>query len=316
MRSESRRLSFHGAGGTLFGLYIVSALLSVVTLGIYSFWGRTKVRQYLWSQTEFAGDRFTYHGTGKELLVGWLKVMGVFFVMYVVMMGLQIALGQSTAVLLVPVVFWLVIMALIPVAILGARRYRLSRTSWRGVRFSLRGDTGEFVRLWLGGVLLSCITLGFYSPFFQTNVRRFLTRNARFGNRGFQFDGEGNDLFGPYVRAFFLSIITLGIYGFWWRAERERYFWSHTKFGGARLRSTMTGGGLFGLMVTNALLLVFTLGIAGAWVVVRTRRYLMECVNVDGALDLDAIVQDRALASATAEGLADVLDVGGLDVGI
>ena len=29
--------------------------------------------------------------------------------------------------------------AFFPIAMVGARRYRLSRTSWRGIRFSFRG---------------------------------------------------------------------------------------------------------------------------------------------------------------------------------
>ncbi|MEE8224479.1 MAG: DUF898 family protein, partial [candidate division NC10 bacterium] len=53
-------LFFHGTGGSLFGIHIVNMFLTVITLGIYYFWGKTKVRNYLWSQTDFAGDRFAY----------------------------------------------------------------------------------------------------------------------------------------------------------------------------------------------------------------------------------------------------------------
>ena len=69
------RLSFHGSGGSLFGIQIVNLFLTLVTLGIYSFWGRVKVRKYMMSQSDFEGDRFAYHGTGKELLIGWLKAI-------------------------------------------------------------------------------------------------------------------------------------------------------------------------------------------------------------------------------------------------
>ncbi len=69
-----RRPSFHGSAGTLFGIQLINLLLTIVTLGIYSFWGKTKVRGYLWSQTEFEGDRFAYHGTGKE--VPWEEQLG------------------------------------------------------------------------------------------------------------------------------------------------------------------------------------------------------------------------------------------------
>ncbi len=62
--------SFHGEGGALFGIYIVNLLLTIVTLGVFYFWGKTRVRRYMYSQAAFGGDRFTYHGTGMELLIG------------------------------------------------------------------------------------------------------------------------------------------------------------------------------------------------------------------------------------------------------
>lgn len=315
MYDDGKRLSFHGDGGTLFGIYLMSALLSMITLGIYSFWGRTKVRAYLWGQTEFDGDRFAYHGTGQELFIGWLKVVGVFFGLWLAMFGLIMALGEGGAII-VPLLFWGVIFALVPVAMIGARRYRLSRSSWRGVRFSLRAKTGDFVKLYLGGLALTVLTLGLYGPYFQTNVRKFLTEHAYLGTARFGFDGEGRELFPRYLRALLFTILTLGVYSFWWLAERERYFWSHTTFAGGRMRSTMTGGEFLGLSVVNLLIVVFTLGIGGAWVVVRTRRYLTECLTLDGAYDLSGITQDAMAASATGEGLADMLDVGGIDAGL
>src|SRR5262245_61908181 len=58
--STRRRLSFHGTGGTLFGIYVVNVLLTIVTFGIYRFWGRVKVRRFMMSQTSFEGDRLAY----------------------------------------------------------------------------------------------------------------------------------------------------------------------------------------------------------------------------------------------------------------
>ena len=65
---QVRKLRFHGTGGSLFGIHIVNMLLTGLTLGIYYFWGKVKVRNYVFSQSEFEGDRFAYHGTGKELI--------------------------------------------------------------------------------------------------------------------------------------------------------------------------------------------------------------------------------------------------------
>ena len=72
---EIRQPFFKGTGGALFGIQLVNTFLTIVTLGFYSFWAKTKVRNYLWSQTELEGDRFVYHGTGMELMSGFFKVM-------------------------------------------------------------------------------------------------------------------------------------------------------------------------------------------------------------------------------------------------
>lgn len=73
-----RRLYFYGAGGTLFGIHVVNVLLTLLTLGVYHFWARARVRRYLWGQTELLGDRFAYHGTGPEVARGWLRALLIF----------------------------------------------------------------------------------------------------------------------------------------------------------------------------------------------------------------------------------------------
>src|SRR5918999_4430018 len=77
MRTSIGKLRYHGEGWALFGLLIVNALLTIVTLGIYSFWAKNKVREFHYSHTELDGDRFAYHGTGGELFSGALKAFGI-----------------------------------------------------------------------------------------------------------------------------------------------------------------------------------------------------------------------------------------------
>jgi uncharacterized membrane protein YjgN (DUF898 family) len=314
------RLSFHGTGGALFGIHLVTVLLSVVTLGIYSFWGRTKARQYLWSQTAFAGDRFAYHGTGGELFRGYLKAMGILLLLYIVTLVLvplvfRPLLGDAGGAILGVAVMAGGFMVLIPAALIGARRYRASRTSWRGIRFSFTGRVGEFVKLYLGGALLSIVTLTLYSPYFHADVRRFNVTGTRFGTATAAFDGRGADLFRRYLLGLVLTIPTLGLYWFWYAAERERYYWSRTTADGATFRATVTGGGLLGLAALSVLLLVVTLGLGLPWVVVRMQRYLCDHLVLEGSLDLAGIEQRAQAASATGEGLSTALDVDGFDAG-
>lgn len=312
-----RRPSFHGTGGSLFGIHIVNIFLTIVTLGVYYFWGKVRVRSYLLSQTEFEGDRFAYHGTGKELLIGWLKAALVFGVTLGLLIVVPDLLGVGVVLKAVAAVLaYSIILLFVPVAMVGARRYRLSRTSWRGVRFSFRGRVVDFIKLFVGGALLTGITLGLYYPIFETRRHAFMVSHSYFGNRKFHFDGQGRDLFGSYVLALLLTLPTLGLYWFWFLAKKQRYFWDHTSFATARFHSTVTGGRLLLLSLGNLLLLVVTLGLGWPWVVVRNIRFAFQYLTLEGPLDLAGIQQEAQVAFATGEGLASLLDLDtGFDLG-
>lgn len=302
-----RKLAFHGSGGTLFGIHIVNSLRTLVTLGVYRFWGKVRVRRYMLSQTAFEGDRLAYHGTGKELLLGFLKAILVFGLP---VMALNLAGQLSGDVLLAnaaQVLTWAAVMVFIPVAMVGARRYRLSRTSWRGIRFSFHGRMWDFINLFVGGSLLTSLTLGLYYPFFNTKQQAFMVSRSYFGQRPFRFDGRGRDLFRPYLLAVLLTLPTLGLCWFWYQARKIRYFWEHTFFEAARFRATVTGRSLLNLTIGNLALLLVTLGFAWPWVLVRNARFAFAYLTLEGVLDLAGIVQEPQPASATGDALSGFL---------
>ena len=311
------RLFFHGTGGSLFGIHIVNVLLTLVTLGVYYFWAKTRVRIYLMSQTEFEGSRFAWHGTGRELFWGFLKAFAVFGIPTVVLIAIRDLLDvpaelKYLAGILVPLVFVVVL----PLAMVGARRYRLSRISWRGIRFSFRGRPGEFVRIFILGSLLSSLTFGLYYPIFDTRRHEFMTSHSWFGNRRFRFDGRGLDLFWPFLVAVLLALPTFGLILLWYLARKRRYFWDHTLVGEARFRSGVTGRALFGLYLVNLLLLVLSVGLAWPWVKVRSVRFALRYLSLEGPLHLDEVQQDARAGSATGEGLAGFFGSGtGFDFG-
>ncbi|HEU5323192.1 MAG TPA: DUF898 family protein, partial [Methylomirabilota bacterium] len=270
----SRRLTFHGSGGALFSIQVVNACLTMLTLGIYYFWGKVRVRAYLFAQTEFEGDRFAYHGTGRELLLGTLKATLVFFLPVMLLQLVPELLNASRPVRAAAgLVLYAVVLVFVPVAMVGARRYRLSRTSWRGIRCSFRGPTVDFVKLFAGGAVLSALTLGVYYPVFITRQQAFMVSHSYFGSQRFGFDGRGRELLRPFLVMALLFLPTLGLSWFWFAAHRQRFFMAHTTLAGARFRSTVTGGRLLGLTLGNLGLLVVTLGIAWPWLVARTLRF-------------------------------------------
>lgn len=210
----SRKAVFHGTGGTLFGIHLINTLLTLVTLGIYYYWAKVRVRAFLFSQTEFAGDRFSYHGSARELLNGTIKASLVFGIPYFLMGNAGQFLEGSTAIqVTLKVAASLLLILFIPVAITGARRYRLSRTAWRGIRFSFRGKTLDFIKLWLSGYFLTAVTLGLYYPYFSTKKHAFLTTHSYFGSEPFKFSGDGVVLSRPFLRMYLLAVAVAGIVG-------------------------------------------------------------------------------------------------------
>ena len=315
--SQTRQLSLHGTGGSLLSIYIANISLIIITLGIYSFWARVRVREFFMSQTEFAGDRFAYHGSGKELLIGFSKAMLVFGVPIGVLNAIPDLLDvPEWAKVVVGLLSFVVTMMLIPFATVATRRYRLSRSSWRGIRFTFRGLVWDFIKLFLGDSFLTTVTLGLYYPFFATRKYAFLASHSYFGNEKFSFDGEGKDLFGSFVLAILLTIPTLGICWFWFMAKKHRYFWDHTSFATSRFHSTLTGDRLLLLKLGNLLLLIVTIGLGWSWIGVRTARFYLGCLSSRGPLDLAGIEQEAQLATATGEGLASFFDLdAGFDLG-
>jgi uncharacterized membrane protein YjgN (DUF898 family) len=309
MPAASRRLVFQGSAWSLLGIHIVNVLFTLLTLGIYYFWGKARVRGYLLGQTELERDRFAYHGTGRELLIGFVKGVVVFALPVLVLNVLPRVYGApDTVTNALSVLLWLLGLLLFPVAMVGARRYRLSRTSWRGIRFSFRGPVREFVRIFVVGSLLTSITLGIYYPVFVTRRQAFMISNAYFGSRRFGFDAKGRELIRPFLGMVLLFVPTLGLSWFWFSARRNRFFTGHTTFGETRFRSTVTGGRLAWLQISNVVAIVLTLGLAWPWTVARVVRFYFRYLTLEGPLDVSNVYQDARAASATGEGLAGLLD--------
>lgn len=331
-----QRGSFHGVGGTLLGMQIVNVCLTIVTLGAYHFWAKAKIRRYLFSQTSFAGDRFAYHGTGKELYQGFLKAMVVFGIPYFSLGAAQslLALPQSVDFLLQAMAA-LVLFLYVPIAIVNARRYRCTRTSWRGIRFSFRGRTADFLKLYFKGWLFTVLTLGTYYPYFQTQRQAFLHSHTYFGNQRFRFTGHGSGLMVPFAVTLFTTYAVLCLCGLalalqltnagltlllipfvlgpvwvWLLGQKQKYYWDHTTFGEARFSSSITWQKLFGLYLGNLALLLLTLGWAWPWVTVRNARFFTGTLSLQGVTALDRVLQDTTETSVTGEGLSNLLDTG------
>lgn len=66
-------LHYDATTSQVYKIWIVNILLSICTLGLYRFWGKTRLRRYMTAGFMLDGDRFEYTGHGKELFWGFIK---------------------------------------------------------------------------------------------------------------------------------------------------------------------------------------------------------------------------------------------------
>ena len=305
---------FNGSGSELFGIYVVNMILSAITFGIYAAWAKAKRLRYMYQNTDFAGDVFRYHGTGKEIFIGFLKFMLIMVLLYAVYMVGSLTYNQ-TLIIIGSIILFGGLLVIVPLAIHGGLRYRMARTSWRGIHWGYRGIKKELMSLYLKGVGLSIITFGVYGSWFEAKLYKYILSNIRFGDIKLSWDGNGKDLFFIYLKGILLTMITFGIYSFWYQKNLFNYFYNHIKATQSevllKVESTLTAGTIFKTLLINGLLVTFTFGLGYPWAVVRIMKMYAENLVVLGDFDPDKIVQtEEDYKDATGEGFLDAFDIG------
>ena len=307
---KNYQLKFEGRGSEYFGILIVNWLLTLVTLGIYYPWAKVKQLKYMYGVTSIDDNHFSFHGKGQEVFIGMLKFFAVIIITYSLIFLSALINLPLLGLLLV----YVILVGILPLAIHGSMRYRMSRTTFRGIRFGYRGSRtvliGKFVKMFL----LTLVTFGVYGCWMEMKLREYIVGNVRYGEVEGDFDGDGFDYFILNLKGYLLSLITLGIYSFWWQKDLFNYIIDNTSFHKGEekitMESTVTGGGIFVLMITNLLIALFTLGLGYAWVEVRTTKYIIENIKLTGDIDLASLTQtEEEYKNALGEGALDFFDM-------
>lgn len=72
------RFTFTGRTGEYFRIWVVSLFLSIVTLGIYSAWGKVRKKRYLYARTLLEDTGFEYRASPIAILKGRVVALGLF----------------------------------------------------------------------------------------------------------------------------------------------------------------------------------------------------------------------------------------------
>jgi len=305
-------MDFNGKASDYLLLILKTTLLTLVSFGLYYPWARAERLRFLMNHTKLGPHAFSFNGTGKEIAVGYLKGLLVYGVIYGGLIYSGRISGESPVLGgVLSLVFLTLFYGLLPLAVWGGKAYRLSRTRYRSVYFSVdRQQRNVFLKRYIRDLLLVPLTLGFYLPVLFYNLHKNLTQATRWGNVPFHFTAKLSDSYWLSIRNFFFMWFTAGIYTPFAIAKRMNFDANHTRIGDETfIRSQIKGSDVFALLFVPLLLTTITLGLAYPWATVWARQRLMQRFAVLGNMDFALVRQNKDLTSAGGETMSDLWGV-------
>jgi uncharacterized membrane protein YjgN (DUF898 family) len=330
--------AFTGAAGDYFRIWIVSLCLSLLTIGIYSAWGKVRKRRYLYAHTRLDGTGFDYRASPIAILRGRIIALVLFG-------GLALA-GHFVPMVQLALVALLLLLT--PWIVVAAARFNARNSTYRNIAFAFDGRVAEAARVFIGGVLISLLTLGIAYPWYRARRARFIVAHHRYGASQFATDLRTRDFVVTYLLAALMIIaalmalgvlatgasilarrsatdietsaagyvlvlvtyaIYIAVYGYV-RARTQNLMTNATTIGPLRLYATLRARRLAWLYLSNIIAVLLTLGLATAWATIRVARYRAENLTARANAPLESYVAGtEALVGATGSEVSDLFDV-------
>ncbi|WP_235190133.1 DUF898 domain-containing protein [Sulfitobacter mediterraneus] len=210
------QVEFVGSRWALFWLALKTGFLTVITLGIYRFWMKTRLRRWYWSAIRPGGHPMEYVGDPIEKLLGFFIAV-VILTFYIGIVNLLLMFVSFSVFNSSWVGYLASFAGVIPIwfyARYRARRYVLGRTRWRGVRFGLeKGAWGYAWRALVHWAITLC-TLGILWPRMTFWLEKYRTDRTFFGSARLTQGGHWTMLYRAAV-PFVLSLIATGALVIW-----------------------------------------------------------------------------------------------------
>ncbi|WP_439655567.1 DUF898 family protein [Sulfitobacter aquimarinus] len=209
-------VDFAGNRSALFWLALKSGFWTVLTLGFYRFWMKTRLRRWYWSSIRPGGHPMEYVGDPWEKLLGFfIAVVILTFYIGVVNLALMFisfsvfqssVMGYSASFIgVIPIWFY---------AQYRARRYVLARTRWRGVRFGL--EKGAWGYAWRALVhwLITICSAGLLWPRMTFWLEKYKTDRTYFGSAKLEQGGHWWMLYRAAI-PFGAAVVGLVLWAMW-----------------------------------------------------------------------------------------------------
>jgi uncharacterized membrane protein YjgN (DUF898 family) len=334
-----QHFAFTGRTADYFRVWAVSLFLSLLTLGIYSAWGKVRKRRYLYAHTRLDGSGFEYRAAPVAILKG--RVIALLLFGGFALSGHFLPLAQ--------VAFIVLLLLLTPWIVVASSRFNARNSAWRNVAFAFDGTMREAAKILLGFGAIVLVTAGIAYPWFRMRRARFVIERHRFGATRF----EADLLAGGFIVTYLVALLALigavvltmaatgivatiaiagdapkeppalmvfgpmfAIYGAYVavfayvRARTGNLTMNGTIVGALRCRSTLRARDLAWLYTTNIVAVIATVGLAVPWVTIRMARYRAANLCVVGTTSLASFAAAAGAAgTATGSEVGDLFDV-------
>lgn len=339
---NGRAVEFTGRWQEFLGIALTNLLLTIVTLGIYRFWAKARVRRYLWANSRLIDNELEWTGTGGEMFVGFLMAMGVLFGTGLMIFAGSLIFGKW---FLVPgmIAFYVFMFWAIGFAQFRALRYRLSRTYWRGIRGGSDSNGVSYGWTALGNNLIAGLTLGILTPRALVNNWNDRIRAMSFGPfmldsdvdtsglqsrwmmiypvyigflvlLGWMLPEAGEPVPADYGAGFIASFLALFLgmalvmVSFWALFFRKAAESFHLGGISASFEvSTVDWLKFYGKII---IITVATLGFGSLMWAYWQWQFVMDRLALHGTIDAAELTQSSTAAPRDAEGFADAFDIG------
>lgn len=342
---------YHDTAGGLFGLYLKTLLLTIVTFGLYAFAARNRLRRYITEHVEIGGERLRHHGTAGELAKGASMLLLLLLLTTCVTGAVIGTVAQSAfkdigaeieqnrerylaqgadeeeikkrieaevqaelAGFANAVNLFYIAGGMLFAGFLfyAGLRYRANRTSWHELRGTLRGNAFKYGLLVMLHTVLNIITLGLFVHRLEYIRYGYIIDNASFGAAPLRFTGDAAEVAGAHYKTLLLAPFTLGLSRFWYKAATVRNKCAFTEIAGRHVRSDVTGGAYLRLTGGNLLILVITFGLGKPFIAHRRACFISRHFALNGPLRRSELLPENGEYTPSGDGAGGMFGDAGL----
>jgi uncharacterized membrane protein YjgN (DUF898 family) len=300
-------LTFSGTAKELFALVTKSIFMTCVTLGFFNPWARTEFRRFYYQNLEILGHRLRYHGTAKELMRGYLIVLGVYiFSFFPLKIATTFSYGFGSYVIYI---YGTLVVLSWPLITIASSRYQLSRTSYRGIYFSMHQISKKYALWYYAGIPLTLLSASFFYPIWQNILFSIRINATSWGSAKFSYSGTNKNAFYIYLKYFFVIVFSFGIGYFWYQAARDRFRAENSNLNELKLNYKIVGTEYLLMFLLKIITLPYTLGLAYPWLKIYKIRFVLRKLQLTGQIEYIQITNQHSTASAAGDAWSNIMDI-------